>query len=291
MAHEMAKSNIRTAVAKLHDMDRVAMPPATAEDLASLRRLCPELPPDVELLYTYVGETTGGIGAFFDLMSIADVIELFGAKIESENQSLRGDMVNPRVMLPIFSDGSGNYAGVFSGGPLRGRCFIHDHEETYNLPVFQNLGRMILAFASMHGAVDKSLQDIPSDYPVFDDAALLDGDEELSRFFLDQYVEDTTKENHSAFLCMQLSPASDTQLLLWMLEQDDIWVQERACELIGLRRFVDGIDAIVEVAMNAKSNPAIATLSVLREWDHPKAKRGLQLLKEGLPDGYSVYWT
>lgn len=150
---------------------------------------------------------------------------------------------------------------------------------------------MVLAFASMHGAVDKSFYDLPSDYPVLDDAALLDDDEELSRFFLDQYVENKTKEYHSAFLCMQLSPASDTQLLLWMLGQDDMWVQERACELIGLRRFVGGIDAMVEVAMNAKNNATIATLSVLREWDHPNAKRGLQILKEGLPDGYSVYWT
>lgn len=289
MVLDTAMTDIRLAVERLQNMPEVAASPADGPTLERLKALCPELPHDVGYLYAQIGGTQE-IGAGFELMSVADLLQFYSSSSDEISQEVYGELLNPRAMLPLFWDGGGNYAGIFVGEPLRGRCFIFDHDEALNLPVFQNLGRMILAFAKAQGSDEIYFENLMGDYPSLDDSKLLADDAELSRRFLNQYIEEEPRDNYWALLGMQLSPASDTSLLLRMLDEDDMWVQARACELIGFRRFVGGIDEMVKVALRGENNTTIATLVALRDWDDPKAVAGLNLLKKSLPNGFSAYW-
>ncbi|MEM9029168.1 MAG: hypothetical protein AAGC70_12440, partial [Pseudomonadota bacterium] len=264
--------------------------PADVPALERLNAVCPELPHDVAYLFSQIGGTQEIIGAGFQLMSIANLFSFYDDTGDEISQSLYGELLDPRVMLPLFWEGGGNYAGIFVGGPLRGRCFIHDHGEPLNLPVFQNLGRMILAFAKVHDLDDIYFDNLTGDYPSRDASQLLADDVELSKRFLKQYFEEKPRDSYWALLGMQLSPASDTGILLRMLDEDDVWIQAKACELIGFRRFVGGIDGMIKVALRGANNPTIATLVALRDWDDPKAVAGLKLLKESLPNGFSGHW-
>lgn len=288
MASDTALSDIQSAVVRLQSMPELATSPADASALDRLKVLCPDLPQDVAYLYAHIGQTQEAIGVGFELMSIADIFNFYDSADDEVSQSVYGELLNPRVMLPLFWEGGGNYAGIFVGGPLRGRCLIHDHAEPLNLPLFHNLGRMILAFVDGQGLED--FEELVGDYPSLDDSNLLADDAELSQQFRDRYLRDKPKDSYWALLSMQLSPASDTGLLVQMLSDDDEWVKARACELTGLRRFVGGIDQMVDLALQGSNGPTIATLVALRDWNAPEAEEALNLLKKSLPDGFSGYW-
>lgn len=224
------------------------------------------------------------------MLSVENIFEFYESSQDALSRSVYGDLLDPSWMIPMFWEGGGNYAGIYVSEPLRGRCFIHDHEEPLNLPVFRSLGRMILTFAKVRGKEDIYHANLIGDYPVLDDSQLLPNDIRLSSRWLKEYFDVEPKNNLKALFAMQLSAASDTNTLLRLLDEDDVWVQARACELIGLRRFVGGIDKMVKVALKGNNNPTIATLVALRDWHAPEAVEGLAVLKRSLPTSYSAYW-
>ncbi len=290
MVADTAMQDIRAAVEQLREMPSLGVLNSDSAALHRLRSICPNSPDEVIYLYSQIGGTEETIGAEFEMMSVSDLLEFYGSTQDDLSESQFGELLDPSLMLPIFVDCSGNYAGVFVGSPLRGRCFIHDQDDRLNLPVFRSLGRMIQAFSRVHDTEDCNHYDLTGDYPVRDDSQLLPDDGQISSDFLKEYFELQEPDIHLALLAMQLSPASDTDLLLRMLEEDDMWVQEKACELIGYRRFVGGIGKMVEVALQDENNATIAAIAALKGWDEPEAVAGLTALKRSLPDSYSAYW-
>ncbi len=257
-------------------------PGLTAAQLAEFRvALGADLPSDLASLYVDHDGMLGTSNLPMRMLSCAEALR--------ENTAVRafdGQLLEPGACL-FWTDDHSNYAGVFLSGPLVHRVFILDHDDPELTPRFfdvRSFTRHLLAHP------DDVLGGDGYDYPAIEDPGPTAAeDRRLGREFLREHTE-SRQDQRTAFLALALLPPEDTHLAVPLLDSPDMWIQERACLLLGVRRHRAAIPRLVEVARSGLHNGRIAAVVALKRMATPEAESALHTLEGELGEGFRLYF-
>lgn len=256
-------------------------PPATAEQLQSLEAALDfTLPDGLRLLYEdHNGEDKAGTqGLYLPLrsMPVDEVIDTHGFVKEFgwASQGLR----------LFWSDDNSNYAGLYVAGPMEGRvCFIN-HEEQDLSPVYRSL-LSFLDTLLVGIEAEADWYEFPRDYPALepltpeDAAADWTAAQMLRPLF--EAAEDDQKRINYAHCIMALTPPAHTDTLTAYTVDADFYIQERACEILGKRKYEPAIGRLAEVAAMTIPNAPLLARQALAEIGTPEALSRLQEVERG----------
>lgn len=270
---------------ELNQHGAVLNPPATDAQLQELESaLDCSLPSELRALYLQHDGMQDPGDFPFRLMSTEDVVET--------HRAMREEGLVPEEIRFFWTDDQSNYAALYVSGPASGRVCVVDHEEPDTTPLF----RSVTSFYRALGAAAENGQDWyellqqpggPETEGTPEEQA---ADLALAEDYFQRYAgtEDPRQRQAFAFAGMQLLPPSETSRLLDWLRSEDMWIQERACTLLGRRGYAEAIPALAEVARTGKHNGRVAALTALRKFGAP-AQEEVTRLRNELEPQWHIY--
>lgn len=172
-------------------------------------------------------------------------------------------------LVPLFSDDNSNYAAVYVGGPMKNKICYLDHEETDISPVFRSINSFVQAIRQNP---ESGWCDIPRDYPVLleeletnrtsDDLRVI---EEIRNFINKENELDENYRANLLFCIMALTPKSNLNEIIKYLYDEDMWVQERACRVLGYHKYEPATEHLKKVMENGMHNGKLAAKRALNE--------------------------
>lgn len=183
----------------------------------------------------------------------------------TELMEFMSDIEEFQNIIPLWTDDNSNYVGFYYQGPIKYRVCYVSHEETDLSPAFRSLHTFI---AALEQNADLDWDELTKEYPTGSEANLQDIDadvqciQELNQWlFSDQPNDDPRCQ--MMFSIMALTPANQLDTLIPFLDDEDMYVQERACEILGYHRYLPAYDKLVEVSQNGMPNGRMAAKKVL----------------------------
>ncbi|HHK5552114.1 hypothetical protein COL11_08905 [Bacillus anthracis] len=175
--------------------------------------------------------------------------------------------VNIPEVFPLWTDDNSNYVGVYMLGPLTGKvCFI-DHEEIDLSPVYPHVQTLIKALLE---SPESDWYELPRYYPCSKentDKLQLKQDvqtiNELKNLLKNDELNET-KRTQYLFSIMALTPRAQLHEILPLLDDSDMWVQERAAEILGFHRYVPASEKLNWVKEHGQHNGKLAAELALK---------------------------
>lgn len=186
-----------------------------------------------------------------------------------------------RELGVFWADDDGNGAGVFTAGPLRDRVFLLDHEEPRPEPRWINVESF---YDALLDARDQELiwWDMRTDYPRRPNRQYRVDDDDLASDFFAIHERDPSSADgrNAAFRALAMSmPDVHDQQVLALLDSEDMWIQERAVNILGVWGNPDDgwglpevIEPLVNMARSGSHNGRLAAMAALRRIDTPEAR-------------------
>jgi hypothetical protein len=184
-----------------------------------------------------------------------------------------------RQSAAFWRGGNGEYAALFLTGPLTGRVYIIDDDGRNDSTSFRSPESFL---ESLNEAAAKGLdwQDLRTDYYVDTEyfyrgeavckpasEADVASDREARDLLREEYaaatIKDEFEDHHYAMNIMGLTPPSETEAVLEFLDSEDMWIQARACAILGNRRYQSAIDKLGEIARAGTTNGRGAAMRAL----------------------------
>ncbi|MDI4645870.1 hypothetical protein [Cohnella hashimotonis] len=169
-----------------------------------------------------------------------------------------------RDILPLWENSGGDYIAIYRRGPLAGKICVMSHEETDLTPRWRNV---ISLLERMDADPEGEWRDWTFDYPAPEG---IPGEQlEQDRKTVDQLWSLLKQEDEedircqTAFAIVALTPKADLAELLALLEDEDMYVQERACERFGEEQFTAAEQPLRELARSGMSNAKSAAARAL----------------------------
>jgi hypothetical protein len=193
--------------------------------------------------------------------------------------------------IVLWTDDNSNYAGVYVNGDLAPRVFLLDHDEPELTPRFFSPASFARAQAAA-AKDEKGWHHLRFDYPLLVEAVYQskDADTQLGLKCLLQYEENPAVGRQAAFNALALLPPERTDVARRLLTATDMYVQERACEVLGARNDKASVPDLCHVALHGKHNGRIGALRALRGMTGREAEDALARLRKELGSEYSPYF-
>lgn len=186
----------------------------------------------------------------------------------------------------FWTDDNSNYAGVYLDGPLTGRVTFLDHEEPDLSPCYRSVGSFLRAhLLALEGGLSHA--EMAREYPEMRDVHSPDLEDD---FGLAKVLEERFERGESdelkrfyAFAAMALTPPRHTDALLRFLDLDDMWIPERCCEIVGVRRYEPAIPRLIELTKRFQPNTGTAAVLALGKIGTPACVAALLDVAPQLP--------
>lgn len=240
------------------------------------------LPSPVAALY----DAPDPIGPVHDLMRL-----LSPAEAIETNRALREfDSERDPDFYFFWTDDNSNFAGVYLSGELAPRVALYDHEEPSDTPAYFGV-ESFQAARALGAESGLAWYELTADYPVVGAAASphAEADRALAHKYLQAYREDPANRQRLAFLAMNLLPPDETESICELMSSEDMWVQERACQVVGLRKHQPAITRLKQVAIGGLHTGRVAAILALKKMETPEARGVLEELRDQLDWDYSLY--
>jgi len=277
---------MQVQLARLHARGEGTAAPATAEEVAELARvLGVPLPPAIRAIYADHGAEEADFELCLRLLGPAEAAQAITGLREFEVPFEDDE-------LGVFwTDDNSNYAGVFASGQLAGRIFRIDHEEVRPEPCWRSVESF---YDALLDGRDAGLDwwSLATDYPrQATDRAPAD-DALASRLFeLHREQPGSAAGQRAVFQALALSsPATHEAEVVSLLRSDDMWIQERAVQILGHWRCEAAVPNIVEVARHGQHNGRTAGIGALKRIGSPDAQTALHSLRQELGDKFRTYF-
>jgi len=215
------------------------------------------------------------------LMSSAEVIRLF------DGFSGRIDLYGS---AGFWQGRNGAYAFAFLTGPLQGRVYFYDYDGRNTSIAFRSIPSF---YDALEEAGEQRIDwyQMPTDYYIDssyyyhgaatcrpaspdDIAADLEAREQLLREYTPENVKTEFDEHHYAFNIMALTPPERTEDVVQFLRSSDMWVQARACQILGNRQYEPAVEQLAELARSGKGNGRSAADRALQRIRAARRDRG-----------------
>lgn len=173
-----------------------------------------------------------------------------------------------RDIFPLWTDNNSNYIGLFYDGPLKYRVCYINHEEMDISPGFRSVDSFV-------AEIEKNFQldwdELEKDYPrdkEHNNNEYMDHD--LSSIqLLNQRLESSELDDELRcqyiFCIMALTPYNQLDTLLKYLDDEDMYVQERACETFGFHRYAPAQEKLKDVLLHGQHNGRLAAKRALAQ--------------------------
>jgi len=193
----------------------------------------------------------------------------------------------------FWEGGNREHAAAYLSGPLTGRVYVWDYDGRNDSIAFRSVRSFVASMNDLAGG-DPAHNDWPSlatDYYVDSEyffrgkgvckpatadeiAADVQAQKQLRAEYATAQIDDELDEHHYAFNIMALTPTNQTESILEFLEpldSRDMWVQARACNLLGHRRFHPATARLGEVVRTGDTNGRVAAMGALGRFGTPEA--------------------
>jgi hypothetical protein len=282
-------------IRRLREQPEPLWPPATADELSEVRAVLgvERLPGAVLSLYA----DHGGMDAAESSLPMRLLTP------EAAIDAIRGwrefGVPFEDTELGVFwADDDGNGAGVFAAGPLRDRVFLIDHEEPSSEP------RWIKVESFYDALLDgRDYQfgwwELWTDYPRRPYGRYPPEEDDLADDFfrIHQREGNSDQGRRAAFRFLALStPDRHEEQVLLLLDSDDMWLQERAANILEIWGNPDGgwgrpqsIESLARVARSGTHNGRIGAMAGLRRIRTPEAKAVRIELRREMGPQWNVY--
>lgn len=194
-------------------------------------------------------------------------------------------------ICPLFTDNNSNYVGIYHQGPLRNKVCNLDHEDMNFSPIFHNIASFI---ASIENEPDKDWHELVLEYPTLAlekpefsqdaDKVIKEIDELITNAVIDKRLM-----RQLIFAQITLIPYVRTDEVYEYLASEDMFIQEKAVELLRKRKYAPAVYQLFEIAKTGMQNGKIAAIIALKEINTLESKKCIEELRTILPDSYSVY--
>lgn len=188
----------------------------------------------------------------FNIVVKKDFIEMEGV--------LRGQSVYENI-IPIMTDNNSNYIGLYIDGILKEKVCYLNHEENSLEPKFKSITNLVDAIIANPKCWD--LEELPEtafDYPNVNHSDL--DNDKIIEGLIDEY--DSAIDNditiQRAFCIMALTSVDKLETIYHFLDNDDMYIQERAIEIFGFHRCKFAREKIKELQNTAKHNGKTAAV-------------------------------
>jgi hypothetical protein len=270
---------VREQIIRLRSLPEEFLPAATREELAMVRTVLGgrDVPGAIVSLYSDHGGMEPSETRLLPmrLLSPAEAVDHiigwreFGVPFEETELGV------------FWADENGNDAGVFVAGPLRDRVFTIDHEEPSPEPRWINVESFYDALLDGR-ANELGWWELSTDYPQRPNRRYPPDDDDLADDFfrVRQREGDSEQGRRAAFRFLALStPDRHEEQVLMLLDSDDMWLQERAANILEIWGNPDGgwgrthsIEPLARVARYGTHNGRIGAMAGLRRIRTPQAK-------------------
>lgn len=271
-------------IQQLAESGAVANPAATKADIATLTASLGPLPKELTTLYSSMNGMTGKGRLPFRLLSIAEA--------SGQNSGWPAEPGFPPEARVFWEDEDGGFAAIYRSGTLQGKVCIFDHDEPDYSPRFRDCRSFLRAqlTAAQEG---KEWRDLPGDFPPSKAAP---ADHTVLEKLLQECGLATNPRTRRklAFDAMALCPPDDPSLLLAWLDDEDLWVQERAAEWLGKGRCEAAVPKLFEVVRRPVvrvPNARIAAILALGRMRSDRVTRDLETVAGELKgSGFEAYF-
>jgi hypothetical protein len=194
----------------------------------------------------------------------------------------------------FWTDDQSNYAALYVVGPLAGRVCVLDHDGPDPTPAYRSVASFLHALAAA-GIRGFSSDRTPfSDYPALGPVGAADSREDAEATWalwplLEAAVRDSEREQY-AYAIIVLTPYEQTNALLPFTEDEDFYIVEKACDVLGLRRWEPAVNRLAEVALRGISNGRVAAIRALGRIGTGEALGELVRVHEALPAREANGW-
>ncbi|MNJ40109.1 hypothetical protein D3C77_349950 [compost metagenome] len=166
---------------------------------------------------------------WFRFMNDIEIEEIFN--ILSEIEVYDG-------ILPLWADDQSNYVGIHYKGPFAYRVCHISHEETDLSPGFRNVTSFLSAIEE---APDAEWEELVREYPSHSPISGEELEQDLQSIasvqqWLTQDSIDEDMRCQRIFGLMALTPSTHMEFIRSFVDDEDMYVQERAQELIKFHR-------------------------------------------------------
>ncbi|GCD10033.1 HEAT repeat domain-containing protein [Clostridium tagluense] len=172
-----------------------------------------------------------------------------------------------RNLIPIWTDDNSNYVCMYYSGTLKYRICYLNHEETDIAPQY----RSIQAFINeLEKDEEYDWQELIKDYPTRDKMNRTYEEKELSTIkelntALDSSDLDEDLRTQIIYSILTLTPYDHLDSIIKYLDDEDCYVQERACEVVGFHRYSPVISKLKELCISGMINVPGAAKRALRQ--------------------------
>ena len=286
------KLTVGELIAKLREVFGPFNGPATTVDVARLEEAVGPLPADVLEIYRDHDGSPSGSPDGDRLPWPARLLPVQEAI--ATNRELAQALANePKVgaIAWLWTDDNSNYVGVHTAGELAGWLVKLNHDEAALTPAYRSVRSFLRIMIDAARGTDGGEGDaydvvsIPRELPATsDDPSHVDGDRRLAESFHRRYLAEGNRDwrRFYATCAVCLTPVADTERVLPMLAEDDMWLPESAVRLLELRRYAGGIDELERLAREGRHNGQLAALRHLVGLDTDDARGAIARLERSL---------
>lgn len=193
---------------------------------------------------------------FLRVLSHEEIVEML---------EFMSDLDGFQDLLPIWTDDNSNYVCMYYRGPLSYRVCYMNHEETDLSPGYRNVGTFIAALEpNPQSEWDDLEKDYPNAHPENSEwiAADLESIEQIHHILQNPDLEDEMRCQH-IYSVLALTPHDHLDSLVQFLDEDDMFVQERACDILGYHQYAPARGKLREIAEHGLPNARSAAKRAL----------------------------
>lgn len=196
----------------------------------------------------------------------------------TEMISVLQGMTGFEELLPLWTNDHSDYIGVYASGILRGKVCHISHEETDLSPGFRSVETFLTAVQQYP---EQEWEELTKDYPTVRELSEQEVAEDIQCLSgllmkIEQGEVDEDERCMLLYSVMALTPNSQLDTLLPYLDDEDMYVQERACDVLGHHRYVpakEKLEIVAKQGMHNGKSAAARAMSRIRqqEWQNKQS--------------------
>ncbi|MWV43380.1 HEAT repeat domain-containing protein [Paenibacillus sp. HJL G12] len=169
-------------------------------------------------------------------------------------------------IVPLWADDHSNYIGIYVQGTCKNKVCYLNHEETDLSPGFRSISTFV---SELESHPDLDWHELKKEYPadIDSDPNLLEEDlnciSDLNNLINSNNQITDEMRCQYIYSIMVLTPKTQLDSIVKYLDDEDKYVQERACEIIGYHKYAPAKDKLVEISKSGMHNGKIAAKKAL----------------------------
>ena len=172
-------------------------------------------------------------------------------------------------LIPILTDNNSNYWCLYYAGILKGMICYLNHGELSLEPKFKGISELLETIEKNPESYDFDELNIEVfDFPTKNDSIDLINRKEIVTELLTELelIEQEDRKQQIAFSIMNLTSESEIESIIYpFLDNQDMYIQERAIELLGIYKYKAARNKLIELTKTAMPNGKSAAGKALKE--------------------------